>query len=162
MAVSTDIVRTWRGPAAVFRDLLAQGRREDRALVYLMAGNLIVFLSRLPALQREAVLGQGDLTRDAAYAFFGLLIVMPLLFYGLAEIGRLGARIAGLRMEAFAGRLALFWAWLAASPALLLYGLLVGLNGSGEPGTRIVGALWLAAFLWFWVQGLRVAGGRRS
>ncbi len=161
MAVSTDILRTWRGPRAVVGDLLAQGPREDRALVYLMAGLLIVFVSRLPALQRDAVLGGGDFTRDAAYAFFGLVMVAPLLFFLLAEIGRLLARAAGLAVPGYGGRLALFWAWLAAAPASLLYGLLVGFNGVSEPGTRIVGALWLLAFLWFWTQGLREAGARR-
>ncbi|MFT5631517.1 MAG: hypothetical protein ACI9HB_002698, partial [Gammaproteobacteria bacterium] len=30
MAVTTDIMRTWRGPRAVMRDLLDQGQREDR------------------------------------------------------------------------------------------------------------------------------------
>ena len=48
MAVTTDIVATYRGPAAVIRKLLAQGPREDRALVYVMAGCLIVFVAQLP------------------------------------------------------------------------------------------------------------------
>ncbi len=158
MAVSTDMVRTWRGPRAVVRGLLAQGVREDRALVYLMAGLVIVFVSRLPALQREAVLEGGVFQRDATYAFFGLVILAPLIFYVLAEMGRLLARLAGLKPSSYQGRLALFWAWLAASPASLLYGLLVGFNGVNEPGTQVVGALWLAAVFWFWVQGLREAG----
>ena len=42
MAVSSDMLRTWRGPRAVIRDLLAQGVREDRALVYLLVGLVIV------------------------------------------------------------------------------------------------------------------------
>jgi hypothetical protein len=29
MAVTADIVRTWRGPRAVMRGLLAQGKREE-------------------------------------------------------------------------------------------------------------------------------------
>lgn len=157
MPVSTDITRTWRRPRAVFGSLLAQGRREDRALIYLMVGMAIVFLSRLPALQRDAVLSGSDFTRDATYAFFGLVIIAPLFFYLLAEVARWIARAAGLGVDAFGGRLALFWAWLAASPALLFYGLLAGFNGSGEIGTQAIGAIWVAAFLWFWVQGLREA-----
>lgn len=157
MPVSTDIVRTWRGPRAVARSLLDQGTREDRALVYLMVGQVIVFVSRLPALQRDAVLNGGDFTRDVAYALFGLVMIAPLLFYLLAEIGRWLARMFGLVVSSYGGRLSLFWAWLAASPASLLYGLLVGLNGVSEPGTRVVGAVWLVAVFWFWVQGLREA-----
>ena len=157
MAVSSDIVRTWRGPRRVVRDLLAQGRREDRALVYLMAGLLIVFVARLPALQRDAILSGTDFTRDASYAFFGLIIISPLLFYGLAEIGRLVAWVFGNAISSYSGRLALFWAWLAASPAALLYGLGAGFVGPEETATQIVGAIWLAAFFWFWIQGVREA-----
>ena len=160
MAVSTDIARTWRGPRPVLRGLLAQGVREDRALIYLMIGLVVVFVSRLPALQREAVLGQGEFTRDAIYAFFGLIMLAPLIFYLLAELGRLVARALGARATSFGGRLALFWAWLAASPAALLYGLGAGFAGPAEPGTQVAGAIWLAALLWFWVQGLREASAR--
>lgn len=157
MAVSTDIVRTWRGPRTVVRGLLAQGVREDRALVFLMTGLVIVWLSNLPVLQRGAVLTGSDLRRDAIYAFFGLVMLAPLIFYLLAFLGRLLALAAGRPVSGYGSRLALFWAWLAASPAVLLYGLLAGLNGPAEPGTRLVGALWLAAFAWFWIAGLAAA-----
>jgi hypothetical protein len=36
MSVSRDIVATWRRPRRVMRRLLAQGRREDRAIMFLM------------------------------------------------------------------------------------------------------------------------------
>lgn len=160
MAVTTDIFRSWRAPRAVMRDHLARGRREDQAIAFLMGGCFVVFLSRLPALQRETLLGTGDFTRDAAYSFFGLLMVMPLLFYGLAFAGRVVARAVGLRLADWQARTALFWAWLAASPAALLYGLLAGLNGTGEAGTQAVGAIWLLAFGVIWVQGVRESAAR--
>lgn len=158
MPVSSDIVRTYRGPRRVVRDLLDMGVREDRAIMWLMVGCIIVFVSRLPALQREAVLGAGDFQRDATYAFFGMIMVAPLLFYGLAGLGQVIARVLGRNPGGFGGRLALFWAWLAASPLALLYGLLAGFNGAGEIGTQVVGALWLAVLLWFWIMGLIEAG----
>jgi len=139
------------------RDLLAMGQREDRAIMWLMIGCLIVFLSRLPALQREAVLGQGDFSRDAAYAFFGLMMIAPLMFYGLAAVGRGVARLAGGRTSGFGARLALFWSWLAATPLILFYGLLVGMNGAAAAGTQAIGLLWVVVFAVFWVQSLREA-----
>lgn len=160
MAVTADILRSWRAPRAVMRGHLARGRREDQAVAFLMGGSFVVFLSRLPALQRDTLLGAGDFTRDAAYAFFGLMMVMPLLFYGVAFAAWALCRAAGLRIADWQARTALFWAWLAASPAGLLYGLLAGFNGTGEPGTRVVGALWLLAFGVIWVQGLREAAAK--
>lgn len=171
MPVSRDIVRTYRGPRRVVRGLLAMGPREDRAIMWLMAGCLIVFVSRLPALQREAVLAEGDFTRDAAYAFFGLMMVAPLLFYLLAFLGRGAAYVVawlaaylfswqsndrrfGAGPDGYGARVALFWAWLAATPLALFYGLLVGLNGASAPATQMVGGLWLLVLLSFWISGL--------
>ncbi len=34
MAISTDILRTWRSPRLVFRRLLDQGPREDRLIFW--------------------------------------------------------------------------------------------------------------------------------
>jgi len=161
MAVSRDMFAMWRRPAAVVARQLAHGPDEARALAVLLAGCLLAFASRLPALQRAALAaggeGGGDFLRDASYAFLGLMILAPLLFYGLAALGRLAARAFGLRPSGHGSRLALFWAWLAAAPAVLLYGLTLGLVGPG-PAAQAVGIVWLAAFLTFWTIGLRVAG----
>lgn len=154
MPVSSDIVRTYRGPRRVVRDLLSMGQREDRAIMWLMFGCLIVFISRLPALQREAVMAEGDFTRDAAYAFFGLMMLAPLLFYALAFVGRGIAYLLRGRPSGYGSRVALFWAWLAVTPVALFYGLLVGLNGPDAPATQAIGGIWLLVWLLFWVFGL--------
>ena len=54
MAVTTDIMRTWRGPRTVMRDLLNHGQREDRALAYLMAACIMIFIAQWPRLSRIA------------------------------------------------------------------------------------------------------------
>ncbi|MBT8412358.1 MAG: hypothetical protein KJP02_11255 [Octadecabacter sp.] len=154
MPVSSDIVRTYRGPRRVVRELWAMGPREDRAIMWLMIGCLIVFLSRLPALQREAVLAQGDFQRDTTYALFALLMIAPLLFYVIAWVLFLLTRIFRRGATNYGARLAVFWGWLAASPVALFYGLLVGFNGVDHPGTIAVGGLWLVVLLWFWISGL--------
>lgn len=154
MAVSDDIARMYRRPRVVVRGLLAMGTREDRAIAWLMIGCLIVFVSRLPALQREAVLGTGDLQRDMTYAFFALMMIAPLMFYVVAAVLFLITRAFRRGATAYGARLAVFWGWFAASPLALFYGLLVGFNGVDHAGTYAVGALWLAILVWFWIMGL--------
>jgi len=158
MPVSQDIVRTYRGPRRVVRDLLAMGQREDRAIAWLMIGCFIFFLARLPGLQRFAVLEGSDFQQDAIYAFFALLMIAPLLFYGVAGIAYLVMRVAGRTITPYGARVAIFWGWLASTPLALFYGLLAGLNGLEHPGTIAVGMIWTAILAWFWVAGLFEAG----
>ncbi|PYE81295.1 hypothetical protein [Pseudoroseicyclus aestuarii] len=156
MAVTADIARTWRRPGQVLSGLLGQGAREDRALMYLMTGCALVFVAQWPRLARVAALTEVGLDRLIGYEVLAWLFVWPLAFYVLA--GALWAllRLVRLRISAFAVRLALFWGWLAATPAALLYGLQVGLNGYG-PGAHVLGLLWLGAVLLFWGAGLGAA-----
>lgn len=156
MAVTTDIVRTWRGPRAVMRDLLAHGQREDRAVAYVMAACLVMFISRLPAIQFEVVQGQGDFQRDASYAFMGMMMFMPILLYGVAAILHILAKVVGGKGTFYSARLSLFWSLLASTPVLLLYGLVRGLIGPGTEA-NIIGAIWVISFFWFLIQTLRVA-----
>lgn len=159
MAISGDMIAMWRRPASVVARHLGQGEREDRALAILLAGSLLVFVSRLPVLQREALAaaGGGDFLRDASYAFLGQMILAPLVFYIVAALGQVIARLFGLHATSYGARFALFWAYLSAAPAALLYGLALGFVGAG-PAAQAVGIIWLAAFLTFWTIGLRVAG----
>lgn len=165
MPVSRDIAQTWRRPGQVFTRLAHMGRREDRAVMWLMIGCLLFFVSQLPILQRRIVLGEPPLgvaevdsfAQAAIYVFFGTMMVLPLLLYILAALMTLLVNLAGLRVSGFGGRMALFWAWLASAPGALFYGLLAGFNGPEEPGTKVIGALWLAAFFLFWGVGLRKA-----
>ena len=91
-----------------------------------------------------------------SYAFMGWLMIWPLGMYAVAGLVVLVMRGFGSSITGYGGRLALFWALLAASPVLLFFGLLRGLNGD-VIATQLAGALWFVAFVLFWVQGLRVA-----
>ncbi len=166
MAVTNDIVRTWRRPRAVMRDLLAQGRREDRAIAYLMISCFLIFVAQWPRLSRKAAgfeLPPGaelpQLDRLMTYEFFAWLMVWPLLLYLLAGLTHLIAKAFGGKGDWFGARLALFWSLLATTPLLLLYGLVAGFVGPGAQ-TNLVGALWIAAFVIIWVQSLREAESR--
>ncbi|MDO5758118.1 MAG: YIP1 family protein [Rhodobacterales bacterium] len=156
MAAARDIVATYRGPGAVMRRLLAMGPREDRALVILMVGCIIMFIAQWPRLARQAYLTGEELNALLGGALLAWLFIAPLIFYALALLSHLIVRLAGGRGTGFGARIALFWALLAASPLVLLHGLVAGFIGPG-PGLTAVGAVWLAAFLIFWVLGLREA-----
>jgi len=163
MAVTNDIVRTWRRPRQVMRDLLAQGRREDRAIVYLMVSCFLIFVAQWPRLRRVAegyepspwpaeMNFEGMLT----YTFFSAVIVLPLVMYGVAGLSHLVAKLFGGKGGWFGARLALFWTLLATSPLFLFYGLVRGLIGPGAQAT-LVGSIGALVFLFIWVQSLREA-----
>lgn len=154
MPVTQDIARMYRRPRAVVRSLFDMGPREDRAIAWLMIGCFLVFISRLPALQRAAVEGSGSFQQDAIYAFFALLMIAPLLFYIVAFVFYGLTRLLRPAATSYGARLAVFWGWLSATPIALFYGLLVGFNGLDHPGTVAIGALWLIVLLWFWISGL--------
>ncbi len=152
MAVTTDIVATYWGPAAVIRKLLGQGTREDRALVYVMAGCLIVFVAQLPRLSRVAHLTGQDFQMLMGGTLLAWVFIMPLVLYILAFVARMIGRLLGGQGTGYGARLALFWAVLASSPLILLHGLVAGFIGAG-PALTAVGLVWVSAFGWFWIGG---------
>jgi len=154
MAVTMDIVATYGGPGRVMARLIAGPTREDRALVILMVGCVVMFVAQLPRLSREAHLSGQDLDMLMGGALLGWVFIAPLAFYALAGLTQLAAHFIGGKGNGYGARLALFWAFLAASPLVLLHGLVAGFIGQG-PGLQGVGAIWLVAFLWFWAAGFR-------
>lgn len=145
------------------RDMLAAGPREDRALAILMGACFLMFLAQLPLLARLAHLSAAEagavvLDRDQLFgtAFVAWLMIAPLAFYVLAWLAQIVLRAFGLRSDGYGARLALFWSLLAATPLALLLGFVQGLNGPGA-GASLAFALWIGAFLVFWVQTTREA-----
>ncbi|MBF9029669.1 YIP1 family protein [Rhodobacterales bacterium HKCCE3408] len=185
MAVTTDILASYRRPRRVFAGIRARGGGERLALVYLMAAMVLGFVSQLPSVQRRSILPapeleaairaesadvrpiEGlDVPANMVDAKFQALmsaelvvwfLILPLAFYLLALVGYGLARLLGVRLSGLDARLALFWALLAAIPLKLLHGLVAGLIGAGAAQTT-VGILWLVVFLWFWISNLREAG----
>lgn len=152
MAVTTDIVRAWRNPRAVMRNHLDAGRREDRALIFVMGACFVIFIAQWPRLSRKAAgfdLVQGaevpELTQLMAYEFMAWIMVWPLMLYILGSVLHLFARVLGGKGSFYSARLALFWTMLATTPLALLYGLCAGFLGP-VASTQLVGVLWLAGF----------------
>ena len=161
MSVTRDIAATYRGPGAVMHRLLAMGQREDRALVILMAGCVVMFIAQWPRLARAAYLTEQELNPLLGGALLAWAFIAPLILYTIALISHWIARIFGGHGTGFGARMALFWALLAASPLVLLHGLVAGFIGPG-PGLTAIGVIWLVAFAAFWALGLREAEWGRS
>lgn len=160
MSALTDIAATYRGPGRVVRRLLGRGQREDRALAMLMSACALVFVAQWPRLAREAHLSGEELNPMLGGSLLAWIIIMPLVLYLLAALAHICARLLGGRGSFYGARLALFWALLAAAPLVLLHGLVAGFIGPG-PQLTVVGVLWCAVFLWFWISGM-VAAERRE
>ena len=147
MAVTRDIVEAHLRPRQVMARLLRMGQREDRVLAMLMGGCIILFMSQWPYRARQAHFTGETLTDYIQHDAVGLIFVLPLLAYGVAALLRLISRIFGAKADYYSARLAMFWALLASSPALVLAGMVKGFIGLGVANS-IVGALWLLVFLW--------------
>ncbi|ETA49861.1 hypothetical protein [Ponticoccus alexandrii] len=156
MSVTTDIAASFRGPGAVLRRIFAQPASEARALAFVMGGCGVMFVARWPALARQAHLQDQDLNMLLGGTLLAVVFFVPLILYALAFLVALVARAMGSAMTGYGSRVALFWALLAASPLMLLNGLVAGFIGPG-PALTLVGLLWVVAFALFWIKGLRIA-----
>ncbi len=152
MAISRNIAATYRGPGRVVSRLLTMGPREDRALAYLMGACALIFVAQLPRLAREAHLSGEDLNMLMGATLMAWIFIAPLMFYCIALLARVVARLFGGKGTGYGARLALFWALLASTPLLLLHGLVAGFIGPGIQ-LQLVGLLWCGCFVWFWVSG---------
>ncbi|MCA0960645.1 YIP1 family protein [Salipiger bermudensis] len=156
MSLSREILATYRGPGKVVARLLSEGPREDRALMLVMAACALFFIAQMPALSRQAHLEETELNPLLGGALLAWLVLAPLMFYLIAFLSHLVAKLFGGKGSAYGARLALFWALLAATPLVLLNGLVAGLMGPGLQLT-LVGLVWFAVFVWFWLSGLAAA-----
>ena len=145
MALTSDILESWRRPRAVIRRLRGAGRSEPFVFTFLFVFLLLAFTSLAPYLSREATLHpEITLYQRLFGAALGLLALIP-LFYLLAALGHLVARLLGGQGGYYEGRLALFWALTCVTPAMLVLGLVRSFLGDGAATT----GLGLATFLAF-------------
>ncbi|MEM9796439.1 MAG: YIP1 family protein [Pseudomonadota bacterium] len=140
---------------------LARGVGDSEAFIFLMAGCLLLFVSRLPVLSRDSFLTGSDFMSNMGGALMGIVFVLPLLMIGLAYVAHSIAKALRAPGRAEGARVATAWALLASSPAMLLNGLTEGFLGAGPPLT-IVGIVALGGFLWIWVNSLYVAEWERE
>lgn len=166
MPVVPDILASWRRPRAIIGRKLADGVREDRALATLMGACGLMFVAQWPGLSRSAHFAR--LEAEAAgtpldqvpslqalmgSSLMALIFIAPLVFYALAGISHLLARLFGGKGSAYGARLALFWALFCTTPLMLLQGLVAGFLGAGAANTA-VGVIVLGMFLYLWINML--------
>lgn len=156
MAVTRDIAATYRGPGKVLQRLLERGARETYALTIVMAACLVVFVAQWPKISRDAHMNGEEIYLPVYGALIGVVFALPILMYVVAAISQGLVRLLGGKGYGYGARLSLFWAFLAASPVLLLLGLVEGFIGAGQQ-VFVVKILWVGVFLWFWLSGLRVS-----
>lgn len=129
MALTADIVESWRRPRAVIRRLRGAGRSEPFVFTFLFVFLLMALVALAPSLAREATLHpETALPQRLFGAALGVLALIP-VFYLLAALGHLVARLMGGRGSFYDGRLALFWALTTITPAMLFLGLVRGFMG---------------------------------
>lgn len=154
MAVTTDILQSYRHPRAVIRRKLAAGPREDRALATLMLACGLIFVAQWPGLSRQAHFDPSiPLDARLGGALMGAVFLLPPVAYLIAGLSHLAARAFGGSGSPYGARLALFWSLLAVSPLMLFHGLIRGLLDPG-PQQVVVGLGVLAAFLYLWLNAL--------
>jgi hypothetical protein len=153
MSITTDIVESWRRPRVVVRRHLARGRSEPFAFSLLAAFLVMAFVAQWPVASRAAFEdGQSPLAPRLLAIALALLATIP-LWYGLAALSRVVARLFGGRGSWYGARIALFWSLVAVTPLMLLQGMVAGLIGP-SPGLTAVGLLAAAAFVIFWASAL--------
>lgn len=146
------VLRSWRAPSSVAREL--RGMPDRMQLVLLMLAMLLFFVAQLPVHARAAELDPSiPLNARIAGAFFAVMFILPLLSYLLAGGVALLSRLLPWRVAPENSRLALFWALLAISPAMLLSGLVQGLVGPG-PALGLVQVVSTLGFACIWGAAL--------
>lgn len=157
MAITQDILRSYRRPRLVMRELLQKGQREDRVLVFLMLACLLIFVSTLPKLARDAHLDPSvPLDARIGGALLAWMCIAPLFLYVIAALSHVLARVIGGKGSWYSARLALFWSLLVVAPVWLFYGLVAGFVGAGGAQTA-VGLIVAACFAYLWGASLREA-----
>ena len=158
MSIALDIVRTYARPREVqARQMQAGEKSEGRALAVLMGACFLLFVATLPNMSRLAYLDPSiPFQGRMAGAFFGWLMLMPLVMYGVSIVLVLVLKAFGNVAPGHHIRMALFWALLASAPLWLLAGLAAGFTGE-SPGTALSGLAAIGAFVIFTIFGLVAA-----
>lgn len=152
------VIESWWAPRRVVRSL--SGMPDRVLLVVLMVAMLISLIAQAPGHARAAALDPSvPLEARIGGAVMGTIFMMPLLAYGVAALTSLLSRLTRWRLDPLDARLALFWALLAVSPAMLLSGMVAGFIGPG-PALTLTQTVSGLAFLFIWAAGISTLARR--
>lgn len=154
MSVVINISKTYYKPIQTYSKLFASGASEKENLAYLVGGCFISFIAEWPAQARLAFENQQPVDGLMGAILLSNLFLLPLVFYLISMIIYFFAKIFRSNILAFEVRLIVFWAYLAATPMLLLVGLVEGFLGKNFL-YFITSAVWLSVFLAFIFSGFK-------
>ncbi len=146
---------------------LAQARQEQtvnepRILFYAFLVGFLLFVAGLPTapLQATFIDQPNALAIVLAARFFGAMFVLPLVFYAVAAIAHLFARIWRGSATFQTARLSLFWALLVTMPVLISAEILaVFLVWAMDFSLNALGLIVVLAFAKIWGSGLAQSEG---
>lgn len=154
------VVQSWWAPRRVVRGLRDMPERVK--LVVLMLAMLIFLIAQMPGHARAAYVDPSiPLGARMGGSLLAVMFLMPVLVYGLAGLVATLSRLTPWRLSHEDSRLALFWALLAVSPAMLLSGVVDGLIGPGLELT-LTQALAGIGFLVIWGAGIFTLAAERT
>lgn len=158
MALTSDIVESWRRPRVVVRRLRRAGTSEPFVFTFLFVFLLLALVASAPNIARQAALNPEVVLIPSLFATaLGLLATVP-FFYLLAALGHLVARLMGGTGGYYDGRLALFWALVCVTPGILALGLVRGFVGDNPAITGLGGLLFLVFVVLYTVMLREVEG----
>jgi hypothetical protein len=113
-----------------------------------MGACLLTYVAQWPYLARQAHLDGFDLQTSLAAGLLAWLLIAPLLLYTLALFIYFFHKVLGGSKSSAQIRMGLFWSFFAASPLMLLLGIVKGFLGDGN-AENIVGFAWLVMLAYF-------------
>lgn len=153
MAVTTDILASWRAPREGVRRHLARGISEPFAFSLLLVFLTLTIIGQWPVASRDAFLaGEPSAAPHLLARALAVLATIP-FWYGLAALSRVIAKALGGQGSWYSARIALFWSLAVLGPLMLLQGLVAGMIGPG-PKLWLIVAIVGGAFLWLWLTML--------
>ena len=155
MSVVINISKTYYKPNQTYTKLFAAGASEKENLAYLVGGCVISFVAQWPAQSRQAFINQQPVDELMGAILLSNLFLLPLIFYLVSAIIFIILKIFKSNISGLELRLIIFWSYLAATPILLLVGLVEGFFGKNYHYYTVAG-LWLSVFLAFVYLGFRV------
>lgn len=153
MSVVSRVLLTYRSPTKAFELMYGRPINESASLGYLMVACLLTYVAQWPHLARQAYLDDFDLQTNLAAGLLAWLLIAPLLLYTLALFVYFFHKVLGGSKSSAQVRMGLFWSFLAASPLMMLLGIVKGFLGSGTP-ENIVGFVWLVMLFYFIVSAV--------
>ena len=155
MSVVINISKTYYKPGQTYSKLFAAGASEKKNLAYLVGGCVISFVAQWPAQSRQAFINQQPVDELMGAILLSNLFLLPLIFYLVTAIIFIISKIFKSDILGVELRLIIFWSYLAATPILLLVGLVEGFFGKNYQYYTVAG-LWLSVFLAFVYLGFRI------